>query len=280
MVGMEYLPKTVLAEETAPEEIEQALLETIYNTDAKGGGLGWTAIQLRRLAWLLRERITTGTWRVLSRLSRMFAGSMPEEALRVSATLDLMAGTVLTPCGFSGLVMESMTRGEGWRFLDIGRRLERAMQMAQLLLFGLEFGADRESDCLQSLLEIAECSITYRSRYLTSMQTDLVVDLLLMDEANPRSLIFQLNALTEHIDHLPAQPSDKVEFQPETTLMLGALSELRLSNVEELVEQDQSGRRPKLEALLRQTLGGLRSPAALLTRTYLTHAVRARRFTA
>jgi hypothetical protein len=53
-----------------------------------------------------------------------------------------------------------------------------------------------------------------------------------------------------------------------------------LSNVEELVEQDQSGRRPKLEALLRQTLGVLRSLADILTRTYLSHAVRARRFTA
>jgi hypothetical protein len=58
------------------------------------------------------------------------------------------------------------------------------------------------------------------------------------------------------------------------------LSDLRLSNVEELVEQDQSGRRPKLEALLRQTLGVLRSLADILTRTYLSHAVRTRRFTA
>lgn len=282
MVALEYVPKSVLAEKTTAGEIERAMLDTVHDVELRGG-LGWTAVQLRRLAWLLRERISPDTWRVLSRLSRMFGTGKEQagadEALRLPATLELMAETVLTLSAFSGLVMESMTRGQGWRFLDIGRRLERAMQMAQLLLYGMEFGADRESDCLQSLLEIAESSITYRSRYLTSLQTDLVVDLLLMDEANPRSLIFQLNALTEHIDQLPAQPSETVELQPETMLMLGALSELRLVKMEELVEQDQSGRRPKLERLLRKILGVLRSLADLLTRNYLSHAVKSRRFT-
>ena len=45
---------------------------------------------------------------------------------------------------------------------------------------------------LEMLLEVADSSITYRSRYFTAMQAALVLDLLMNDEANPRSLAFQL----------------------------------------------------------------------------------------
>ena len=113
---------------------------------------------------------------------------------------------IITLSAFSGLVMESMTRGDGWRFLDIGRRLERAFQMVDLIRYGLGFECTTDSGQLEVLLEIADSSITYRSRYLTSMQADLVLDLLLLDEANPRSVAFQLVRLREHVDQLPVKP--------------------------------------------------------------------------
>ena len=75
--------------------------------------------------------------------------------------------------------------------------------MVELLRHGLGFDPAKESGQLEVLLEIADSSLTYRSRYLTSMQADLVLDLLLLDEANPRSVAFQLARLREHIDQLP-----------------------------------------------------------------------------
>ena len=102
--------------------------------------------------------------------------------------------------------MEGMTRGHGWRFLDIGRRLERALQMAELLRTALGFATHADAGRLEALLEIADSSITYRSRYLTSLQTDLVLDLLLADEANPRSMAFQLARLREHVRPASAKP--------------------------------------------------------------------------
>src|SRR6202030_4360561 len=88
-------------------------------------------------------------------------------------------------------------------FLDIGRRLERALQMAELLRHSLTQDSPIDVGVLEAVLEIADSSITYRSRYLTSLQTDLLLDLLLVDEANPRSIAFQLARLREHIDQLP-----------------------------------------------------------------------------
>ena len=86
--------------------------------------------------------------------------------------------------------MENTTRGFGWRFLEIGRRMERALQIADLLYSGVAEAPAEVEPYLQILLQIADSSITYRTRYLTVLRTDLVLELLLADESNPRSMGF------------------------------------------------------------------------------------------
>src|SRR4029453_18913363 len=102
-----------------------------------------------------------------------------------------------------------MTGGPGWHFLDMGRRLERAVYAVDLLRSMLVEVGEHEAAVLESLLEIAESAMTYRSRYLPPLQCAPVLDLLLIDETNPRSVLYQLRALAEHVEHLPrnhAQP--------------------------------------------------------------------------
>jgi len=103
----------------------------------------------------------------------------------------------------SGLAMESMTRGHGWRFLDMGRRLERALQGLSLLRAAFASGAERDGALLETLLAVADSSITYRRRYLAGLHPAAVVDLLLVDDGNPRAVLFQIEALREHLLHLP-----------------------------------------------------------------------------
>ena len=124
----------------------------------------------------------------------------------MGAAQDLLNHAVITLSAFGGLVMEGMTRGDGWRFLDIGRRLERALQMTELLRVSLGRRPEENFGILEAVLEMADSSITYRSRYLTTLQTDLLLDLLLVDEANPRSIAFQLVRLREHVEQLPGGP--------------------------------------------------------------------------
>jgi len=168
---LRYLPETVLADFTTPAELEKEVLALIHDTK-RPGGIGWMVDQLRRLARLMRERMSADTWRVLYGLSLRFQDADPESPFRGTHALELLAESTLSLAAFSGLAMESMTRGAGWRFLDTGRRVERALQMTQLLQFGLRFRADDEGACVESLLEIDDSSITYRSRYLASLQTD------------------------------------------------------------------------------------------------------------
>ena len=87
---------------------------------------------------------------------------------------------------FSGLGMESMTRGAGWMFLDIGRRIERTLHTLALIENTLVTAGAELTPILEAVLEIADSSMTYRYRYLTSLQLAPVLDLLISDETNPR----------------------------------------------------------------------------------------------
>jgi uncharacterized alpha-E superfamily protein len=163
---------------------------------------------MRRLAWHLKERLSSDTWRVLQQLESQFSSFAPASAeQRYLGGLDLLDNVVPTLSAFSGLLMENTTRGFGWRFLEIGRRMERALQTSELLSGSLSSAAAELEPWLQILLQIADSSITYRSRYPTVLQADLVLHLLLSDESNPRSVGFQLAALLHQINRL--QENDK-----------------------------------------------------------------------
>jgi uncharacterized alpha-E superfamily protein len=103
---------------------------------------------------------------------------------------------------FAGLAQENMNRAAGWRFLEMGRRAERAVNTTR---FARQFAYDEATDeDLDVLLTLVDCQITYRSRYLVAPSLAPVRDLAVLDPYNPRSVAFQVQALTEHIASLPA----------------------------------------------------------------------------
>ena len=107
---------------------------------------------------------------------------------------------------FSGVVAESMTRGQAWRFLVMGNLSERAISMARLVRSTLVDVPADESSILDAVLEIADSSLTYRRRYLTQLEAPAVVDLLIADETNPRLDGVSGRALLEdHLAHLPRE---------------------------------------------------------------------------
>ena len=196
----------------------------------------------------------------------------------VPARLDRL---VMTLAALSGLAMYGMTRGEGWRFLDMGRRLERATNMVTLLRETLTEPTlpDREGHLLEAVLEVADSGITYRRRYLASLQTAPVVDLLLIDETNPRSVAFQLAALGEHLPQLPREPG-RMGRSAEDRLVLGSISRLRLADVEAICVPDADGRRPGLDVLLGELEREMPALSEALSGSYLTHATISRQLSA
>ena len=137
---------------------------------------------------------------------------------------------------------ENMTRNKGWVFLDMGRRVERAGNMSEaiLWLFGHPLGRDEEAGRLFFLLEVADSFITYRSRYRLDPMLALVLDLLLLDETNPRSLAYQLSSISQHLAALP-QAKQGVSLTDERRIILSMLTAIRLADVEAFAKERARG---------------------------------------
>src|SRR5258707_4224643 len=115
------------------------------------------------------------------------------------AALDEIVRFVATMSGFA---QENMTRGTGWRFLDPGRRLEPAQYVVTVALGPLLQPPIDWDAAMRLALELCDSTITYRTRYLGQLQPAPVLDLVVLDDSNPRSLMFQLRAIDSHLDHL------------------------------------------------------------------------------
>ena len=164
-----------------------------------------TLDNIHRVASLTRDRLSLEAWRTLNDFyasRRWRADAMPTA---MGDSLHLLDDGLRVLAAFHGLTHENMTRNFGWSFLDMGRRLSRAYNLAEVLLgiFGKARSGDDETGSLLFVLELADSFITYRSRYRLAPMLPLVLDLLLVDESNPRSVGFQLAALSRHIDTLP-----------------------------------------------------------------------------
>jgi uncharacterized alpha-E superfamily protein len=188
----------------------------------------------------------------------------------LSDVLELLDAGINRLAAFSGLVAENLTRGQSWTFLDMGRRLERSLQTSSLLRATLFLQTRTENSVLEALLEIADSSMTYRRRYLSTLQCTPVLDLLLADESNPRSMAFQLVALAESIDRLPRDPSLPGR-SAEQRLALAKLTELRLADLETLAQPDETGHRVRLDQLLNRLEADLPVLSELIAASYFSH---------
>jgi uncharacterized circularly permuted ATP-grasp superfamily protein/uncharacterized alpha-E superfamily protein len=155
----------------------------------------------------LRDRLAVDYWRLL-RLP------LPEfDPATTQSLLDASSRLIERISALSGLSAENMGRTEGWRFHDMGRRLERAINSARLAAL---FGGDRASaDDLTVLLDLSDSQITYRNRYLTGPSIAPVRDLVLLEPQNPRSLAYQAQRLAEHIFALPTLRADGLPEEPQ-----------------------------------------------------------------
>ena len=113
--------------------------------------------------------------------------------------------------------------------------------------------------------------MTYRRRYRSSLHTAPVLDLLLADETNPRSLAFQLVALGDHVENLP-QDTSHPRRSPEQRVMMAALMHLRLADIDALASANDAGIRQGLDEMLKRLEGELPVLSDTITRNYLSHA--------
>jgi uncharacterized alpha-E superfamily protein len=173
---------------------------------------------------------------------------------------------------FNGMVMENMTRGYGWRFLDMGRRLERLRAMIQLIQ-QLAVRGDPEADGgLELLLELADSTMTYRGRYQAAPRVPGVLDLLLSDDSNPRSAVFQIVTLSDHMSHLPTVDDDGLPT-PDQRISTRLSNDLRLADPVELgVTVSRFDARIELDRLARRVDRGVHQLSDYIVDRFFSHS--------
>ena len=240
-----------VAADVGPGARETELLSLIRD-EARPGSLSQTLSALLLVGRSVRDRLSNDTWRVINDIDEELRSLQRLSVAQLIDALDEMDNLVQAFTAFSGLTQENMTRGRGWLFLDMGRRIERAALTAGLLRSLLVPAAEpaQESMVLEALLSVVDSLMSYRRRYRQGLQVDSLLELIVYDERNPRSLAYQLSRMEEHVGGLPRE-QDKGVRSELGRLTLESATLVRLADVRRLAEiATESGRREILDQFL------------------------------
>ncbi len=239
-------------------------------TDTKrGDSLPATLGEIARIGGNVRERLSADMMLLIGQL-RTVLDTRPglplsDYSVMLTECLELLSA-------FSGMERENVIRGSGWLFMSLGRRLERAIYLTRQMRVITRPLAPDSFPYLEYLLEVADSSVTYRTRYYTTLQPLAVLDVLMLDETNPRSLEFQLEHLVELYEKLPRNDS------ADLSTLQGALDLLRAVDLQAIVypapgetlRRDHSLR--KLDRYLADLENLLPSWSNNLSSRYFSHA--------
>jgi len=243
----------------ATPEQEAALLRQISADRSLPASLASNLDYLGNLLDRIKVRLPPEAWQMLRQLRRR------------PAVLDVAACVALRQqlAAFEGLTSEAMPRDTAWRFLDLGRRIERGTQLLQLLrsLLHSTDGSAPTEFRLQTLLYLADALSTYRNVFHGSLNTTSALNWLFHSPENPRGLNFQLQLITRHLTSLPE------ELAPQAVAGLRAaavqmLSDVHFTRLDELAADPAGANRIFVE--LRAQLADL---SDRLTQIYFSHAV-------
>ena len=180
--------------------IRELLLDT-----TEIGTVAQSLAGLRESARAVRDQLSGDTWMVLGGIDRAVAelAETPSDAgIVLSSTQAAVLSGMLA---LSGLASENMIRDPGWYFMDLGRRLERAQQLTALLRSTLTGSHSSAVDSLvvESVLSRRGIRRDLRRRYRGRIQIATMLELLLLDAGNPRSLAYQVSQARADLRALP-----------------------------------------------------------------------------
>ncbi len=218
------------------------------------GSLPWLVGAARSAASVIRDRFSPDAWRALRDLDAIIHAPLaigPAE----SAMTERVEAAQRIISSFSGLAQENMTQLAGWRFLELGRRIERAILTCRFVrwLTGVPDGG------LDLVLELADSQITYRQRYVMIAAPAPVIDLVVLDPNNPRSVIYQLDRIEAHLAALPRRYPDG-RLSPVQQIAASIATRLRTADATHLDE-----------ALITDTENALMKLSEAIASSYLNH---------
>jgi len=268
-------PAPVMSDEERIADATRALWSLTADRGL-AGSLAHSVDRLGLAARAVRDQMSNDTWMVLSDVERALveqAQRPPDQrpgrrrgddtGLAVAQRRALSGMLAL-----SGMAAESMVRDAGWTMMDIGKRIERGLALTALLRATLtvQRTAGAEQAITDSVLIACESSVIYRRRNLGQASVAAVAELLLFDDQNPRSVVYQLHRLR---DNLRALPGTSGSSRPER-MVEEIAARLRRLDPAELEHLDGNGLRAELDGLLGVVHAALRDTSDVITETQLS----------
>ena len=266
-------PATIpMANPVLESDTTRTVIFDLLFDQSRPGNLNHALKSACNIGSMVRERISVDTWRILDRMDRELhsaptSGDLPE-------TLDMLDRLLMPLAAFSGLSSESMTHGYGWRFMDMGFRMERAVMSAQILRELLVAPELYEAPVLDAILEVANSSMTYRARYQSQVAPLPLLDLLLADHSNPRSIAYQLRLIEEHVQALSRLLA--IDSPPEVRIAGELTRCIEQCSLAALVQTDALGERRALADVLGLVIDRVLELSTILNQRYLAHVQPAR----
>ncbi len=251
-------------------EILPAVRAAIFDPDHPTS-LRCTVQRVYRAGYSVRDRLSRDMWRVIAQLDR--ESRQPHNATEGVALLEPLNEMVTSLSALFGLEQESMTKGPGWRFLNIGRRLERASQMVGIMR-GLRVGdalwkdGGAQTATLEVMLELAESFMTYRARYFAAVQRVPVLELLIVEQDNPRAVAFQLLKLRDRLSKL----AETTQYTSPTYGPTATALQIVETELDALKHPDLLRTPALLRATLDNLAGNLPEVSNLLAHAFFSHA--------
>jgi uncharacterized circularly permuted ATP-grasp superfamily protein/uncharacterized alpha-E superfamily protein len=203
---------------------------TLQGSDLEGA-LPYLVGAAQSAASVIRDRFSPDAWRALTDLFELINAPIDHPPTE-STIFERTNGALRIIASFSGLAQENMSQLAGWRFLELGRRIERAMATCR---FVRQFAFAELDGALDVLLELADSQITYRLRYVMVPAAAPVIDLVVLDPNNPRSLAYQLSRIEAHLAALPQRSGDG-RLSPPEQIATALAAQIRTANATALDE--------------------------------------------
>jgi uncharacterized circularly permuted ATP-grasp superfamily protein/uncharacterized alpha-E superfamily protein len=262
---------------TEPQGEDASALVARITTDVTlPGSLASTLASLLGAAEASRDQLSTDTWLVVAGLRDEVERFTTAEGAQITGVGDDLTVALRSLLALSGLAIESMVRDGGWLLMDAGRRIERGLLLASLLRSTISERDELDAEALvfEGVLRAAESMITYRRRFRSKGEAATLIDLVMLDRGNPRSLAFQADRLVDDLAGLPRSAARRPADDERPALELAHL--LRLAEPASLGSADAAGRRTALDDLLTTAVSCLEQTGSAIDAEHFSHLQRAR----
>ena len=199
--------------EHARRVFERSLISNLGSTD-EATSVGYYVRALKMAGSSVRERLSQEHWRVIVRAEEELFARCAEHTRRGDyssmAALQILKDTSDHMAAITGAQTDRMTRDDGWRLLSIGRLIERLSFLASALASGLETGSVHTDGGFEAMLELFDCTITFHAKFQQSHDLVALIDLLVLDRDNPRSLAWIAHTMRRRLAKLAGCGPDEL----------------------------------------------------------------------